>query len=58
LSGKRLQTIYLGEAAQHVVELPDGTILRSLELNPEHFGSIGEEVRLCVDPDDVVILTD
>ncbi len=58
ISGKRQRTIYLGEMAQHLVELQDGTILRALELNPSHFGEPGDTLHFAVDPDDVVILTD
>jgi ABC-type Fe3+/spermidine/putrescine transport system ATPase subunit len=58
LSGKMLQTIYLGEVAQHLIELSDGTVLKALELNPDVFTRAGEEVYLTIDPDDVVILPD
>jgi hypothetical protein len=53
-----VQSIYLGEIAQHLVELADGTLLKVLELNPSHFGPPGETMRLAIDPADVVILTD
>ncbi|TVQ51394.1 MAG: ABC transporter ATP-binding protein [Phycisphaerales bacterium] len=58
LTGKRVQTIYLGEVAQHLVELEDGTVVKSLELHPSHFGEVGDAMRLAVDPSDVVLLTD
>jgi len=58
MSGKKLHTIYLGEMAQHLVELPDGTVVRVLELNPGESGPPGEHVHLAVEPEDVVILTD
>jgi iron(III) transport system ATP-binding protein len=58
LAGKRLQTIYLGELAQHLIELEDGTVLKALEMHPTHFGKLGETVRLAVEPKDVVLLTD
>ncbi len=58
LTGKRVQTIYLGEVAQHLIELEDGTVVRSLELHPSHFGEVGDTMRLAVDPSDVVLLTD
>jgi iron(III) transport system ATP-binding protein len=58
LSGKMLQSIYLGELAQHLIELADGTVLKSLELNPRRFARAGETVHLTIDPDDVVILPD
>jgi len=58
LTGKRVRSIYLGEMAQHQIELPDGTLLRALELNPRHLGQPGDIVNLAVSEDDVVILTD
>ncbi|HRP63757.1 MAG TPA: ABC transporter ATP-binding protein [Phycisphaerales bacterium] len=58
LSGKRLQTIYLGEMAQHLVELEDGTALKVLEMHPSHFGHTGDTLRLGIDAADVVLLTD
>ncbi|MBC23435.1 MAG: spermidine/putrescine ABC transporter ATP-binding protein [Phycisphaerae bacterium] len=58
LSGRRIESTYLGEVAQHVIELQDGTRLKVLEMNPRAFGEPGETIRLCVDPEDVVILTD
>ena len=58
LSGKRLRSIYLGEMGQHLIELPDGSIVKALELNPEPFGKCGELMHLAVDPADVVILPD
>jgi iron(III) transport system ATP-binding protein len=58
LVGKRVQTIYLGEMAQHLIELDDGTILKALELHPTHFGKPGNSVRMAVSPKDVILLTD
>ncbi len=58
LSGKRLHSIYLGEIAQHLIELPGGAVLKALELNPQRFGKEGNTVHLAIDPDDVTILTD
>lgn len=58
LKGKRLQTIYLGDLAQYLVELEDGTIVRVLEMHPSHMGEPGETVHLSVDPNDVVLLPD
>ena len=34
IRGRRIRTIYLGEVAQHVIELADGILVRTLELNP------------------------
>jgi iron(III) transport system ATP-binding protein len=58
LSGKRVETTYLGEVAQHLIELHEGTRLKVLELNPPDRGDIGQPVHVWADPDDVVILHD
>jgi iron(III) transport system ATP-binding protein len=58
LRGRRRQTIYLGEVAQHEIELADGTVLRSLELNPTHLGEPGDELHLVVEPRDIVVLAE
>ena len=58
MSGKMLQSIYLGEVAQHLIELPDGSVLKSLEMNPRRLAEPGEPVHVTIDPDDVVILPD
>ncbi len=58
LQGKRLQTIYLGEHAQHLVELSDGTVLKVLEMPAGHFGEPGEIITLSVEPKDVILLAD
>ncbi|MHC5022456.1 MAG: ABC transporter ATP-binding protein [Planctomycetota bacterium] len=58
ISGTRRQSIYLGEVAQHVVELAGGTLVRALELNPSHFGEPGDTMHLSIDPDDIVILSE
>jgi len=55
-SATRVETIYLGEMAQHLVELKDGTTVKVLEVNPRHFGSPGDVLQLTVDPDDVVVV--
>ena len=58
ISGKRKQTIYLGEVAQHWIEIEGGTTLKVLELNPSHLGRSGDAMDVFVDPTDVVILGD
>ena len=52
-------TIYLGEVAQHVVELGGGVSLKALETRPKLVARDGDraETRLYVDPQDVRILT-
>jgi iron(III) transport system ATP-binding protein len=56
LVGRRLQTIYLGEMAQHVVELPAATVVKVLELNPRPDSASAEWVNLAIDPAQVVVL--
>jgi iron(III) transport system ATP-binding protein len=58
LSGKRLQTIYLGEMAQYLIELEDETVIRVVEMHPSHMGDPGETVHMMVNPEDVVLLPD
>jgi iron(III) transport system ATP-binding protein len=59
MPGTIVETIYLGEMAQHIVELKDADqTLRVFELHPAHAANDRSEVRLTIDPKDVVILTD
>jgi spermidine/putrescine transport system ATP-binding protein len=58
LSGRRVQSVYLGEQAQHLVEIEDGTVIKVLEMNPTHLGAAGEIMHMAVEPRDVVILAD
>ncbi len=58
VSGTRLQTIYLGELAQHLIDLGEGTTVKVLELSPRGTTKVGDTVHLAVDPDQVVMLTD
>lgn len=50
------ETVYLGEIAQHKVEVKGDTILRVMEGNPSHLDKVGETMNLHVDPEDVVPL--
>ena len=61
LPGKRLESVYLGEIAQHQVRMGEqtmGQILAVSELNPtaEHLSSSTTQVGMRIDPCDVVIL--
>jgi iron(III) transport system ATP-binding protein len=58
LDAKRLETIYLGETAQHLVELKGGVRLKVAELNPAEFrlNSSDDAVAIEIDPQDVVVL--
>jgi iron(III) transport system ATP-binding protein len=62
LAGTVRSSIYLGDIAQHEVEL-DGlagasgaSLVRVAELNPKNPPAAGERVQLSIDPDDVVPL--
>lgn len=57
-TGTRVETIYLGEMAQHVIDVGGGAILRAFELNPTHLGDPGDILHLAVAPENVVILAD
>ncbi len=61
LPGKRLESVYLGEIAQHQVRLGEQTMGQALavsELNPtaEHLSKSTTQVGMHIDPRDVVIL--
>jgi iron(III) transport system ATP-binding protein len=59
--GKRVRTIYLGEMAQHHIDVGHHFTLRALELNPRNdHGRLqnDHEVALRIDADDIVILND
>jgi iron(III) transport system ATP-binding protein len=57
LSGRVVETTYLGEIAQHVIELKGGVRVKAADLNPRA-GVIGDNgtVTLGVAPEDVVLL--
>ena len=56
-SGTCVETIYLGEVAQHQVKMTEDLILRVTEVNPSHQGKLGDTMHLSIDPRDVVPLT-
>lgn len=62
LQTRHLETIYLGEMAQHWVETvpAEGAgpaqKLRVLEMNPRRVYRVGEEVAVAIDPAEVVLL--
>lgn len=56
-TGTCIETIYLGEVAQHQVKIHENYVLRVTEVNPSHLGKIGDTMNLCVSPEDVVPLT-
>lgn len=56
LLGTVRETTYLGELAQHVVEIGPGVMVRVADLNPRAARSPSERVALVVDPEDVVLV--
>ena len=58
LKGVVAESIYLGEMAQHIVELPGETRVRVFELHPTKQIPAGSPISLMVKPDDVVVLRD
>jgi len=56
LSARRLDTVYLGEIAQHTLELTGGARVKAAELNPPPSPPGSSDVRLTIDAADVVIL--
>ncbi|MCL2647081.1 MAG: ABC transporter ATP-binding protein [Phycisphaerales bacterium] len=59
LPGKRLSTTYLGEIAEHVVELTNGQRVKAFELNPEVGVGVGggtDVVMLQVDPQNLMLV--
>jgi iron(III) transport system ATP-binding protein len=58
IRGTRIQTVYLGETAQHLVQVADSTVLKVLEVHPQPGTMEKKQVTLIVAPEDVVILND
>ncbi len=56
LPARLLDTVYLGEIAQHTLELPGGARLKAAELNPPPTPARASDLRIAVDPADVVII--
>jgi iron(III) transport system ATP-binding protein len=55
-TGVLRDTTYLGELAEHTVEITAALCLKVFELNPRQPVAPGASVSLCVDPEDVVVL--
>jgi len=47
---------YLGETAQHDLETSHGTMLKALELRPRLQLTPDQQVRIAIDPEDVILL--
>jgi hypothetical protein len=59
IAGKLLETVFLGEVAQHQVIVGDA-VLKVLEINPRERTDTkpGDAIELAVAPEDVVVLVD
>ncbi len=53
---RRVHLSYLGEMAEHVLELADGQKLKAFELNPEPGQQIGENVDITINPEHVTVV--
>jgi len=56
LSAKMLETMYLGDSVQHLVELAGGERIRVSRLHANAEPAVGAQVTLSVAPEDVVLL--
>ncbi|NIP83239.1 MAG: TOBE domain-containing protein, partial [Gemmatimonadetes bacterium] len=50
IQGRLIQTIYLGEMAQHHFELTDGSLFKVLQLSPGDVRQPGETASLSIAP--------
>jgi iron(III) transport system ATP-binding protein len=59
LSGKHVSSTYLGEIAEHVVELPGGQRIKGFEINPSHSTpTVGEALTATFAADNVMLVED
>ena len=56
LTAKRLSTIYLGEVAEHIVQLPDGTRIKAFELNPTMTASPSDTCTITIPPENLMLV--
>jgi len=56
MPGRVVESTYLGETEQLVVELPGAVRVKVAHLNPGASTRIGERVMLSASPEDVVVL--
>ena len=56
LSARHIATTYLGEMAEHIVELTTGQRLKAFELNPSSSARTPERCTVRVDPADVMLV--
>lgn len=57
IDGSLLNSIFLGEMAQHRVDIGDDVVLKVFQLNPRKLPP-GSDIRLAINPEDVVLLRD
>ena len=57
IEGKLLGTIFLGEMAQHQVQIAEGVTVKVFQLNPRELAP-GSDILLAVAPEDIVMLCD
>ena len=58
LTGRRVQTVYLGDTAQHRIEVGKGTVLTALQIKPDAVAPADEKLTVSVAVEDIVILPD
>ncbi|MCX5661455.1 MAG: ABC transporter ATP-binding protein [Planctomycetota bacterium] len=58
LNAKRVETVFLGEMAQHTLALGETLRLKAFEINPRPVYGNKNAVRIGIDPRDVVVLQD
>jgi len=56
LPGRRLATTYLGELAEHVIELASGQRIKAFELNPRAAAPLTDACVVTIAPADVVLV--
>ncbi len=57
LRGKRVQTVYLGEIAEHIVDV-EGQRIKAFELNPRGVAAVGDDVVISVRAEHVMLVPD
>ncbi|MDG2029896.1 MAG: ABC transporter ATP-binding protein [Phycisphaerales bacterium] len=57
INGTLIDSIFLGEMAQHRVDIGGDVVLKVFQLNPRQLAP-GSDIRLAIDPEDVVLLRD
>jgi iron(III) transport system ATP-binding protein len=58
LEGRIAESVYLGEMAQHVVDLKGDVRVKVFEMRPRPHEKNSDSVWVSVDPDDVVVIAD